>query len=163
MNQAKTIKLLGKLGLYLAIFGLQFALIRNLDLDRFSVKKSDLERPEAANQTAMSKNYLPEINDKKPKKVVYLTVTAYSSTVDQTDADPFTTASGTKVREGIIAHNYLPMGTKVKFPEAFGGQVFTVEDRLNQRFTSYYHADLWLPSRDSAKNWGAKMLKMEIL
>ena len=48
--------------------------------------------------------------------------TAYSSTPDQTDSTPFTTASGTQVRDGIIAANFYigrggePFWTPVKIP-----------------------------------------------
>lgn len=107
---------------------------------------------------------LPEIKDKpRPaaKRVVNLTVTAYSSTPDQTDGDPFTTASGSKVRNGVIAANFLPMGTNVRFPEKFGDKIFVVEDRMHPRHR--YMADIWMPSREQAKQWGAKYLKMEIL
>lgn len=106
----------------------------------------------------------PEIPDKpRPvaKKVVNITVTAYSSTVDQCGADPFTTASGTKVRDGIIAANFLPIGTKVRIPEKFGDKIFVVEDRMHAKY--WYHADIWMPSREQAKEWGAKYLKIEIL
>src|SRR3989338_9188671 len=51
-----------------------------------------------------------------------LTVTAYSSSVDETDSTPFVTASGTKTRDGVIASNLFPFGTQVKIPEFFGDQ-----------------------------------------
>lgn len=107
---------------------------------------------------------LPEIPDKpKPvvKKVVNITVTAYSSTVDQCGADPFTTASGTKVRDGVIAANFLPIGAKVRIPEKFGDKIFVVEDRMHAKY--WYHADIWMPSREQAREWGVKYLKVEIL
>lgn len=106
----------------------------------------------------------PEIPDKpKPeaKKVVNITVTAYSSTVDQCGLDPFTTASGTKVKDGIIAANFLPIGTKVRIPEKFGDKIFVVEDRMHAKY--WYHADIWMPSRELAKEWGVKYLEVEIL
>ncbi len=104
----------------------------------------------------------PEVEEYQVKKVIRLTVTAYSSTVDQTDSDPFTTASGSKVHDGTLAHNFLPFGTRVRFPDIFGDKVFVVEDRLHPG-KGYYIADLWVPSRDEAKQWGARVLKMEIL
>jgi len=107
---------------------------------------------------------LPEIKDKpKPqaKKIIHLTVTAYSSTPDQTDSDPFTTASGSKVRDGVIATNFLPFGTKVRIPDKFGDKIFVVEDRMHSRY--WYMADIWMPNRQVAKEWGAKYLKMEVL
>lgn len=107
-------------------------------------------------------NRLPEVEDQPVRRVIRLTVTAYSSTVDQTDGDPFTTASGSRVRDGIIAYNYLPFGTRVRFPDIFGDKVFVVQDRLNAR-AGQYLADIWMPSREQAKQWGHKVLRMEIL
>lgn len=93
----------------------------------------------------------------KYKKMV--TVTAYSSTVDQTDSTPFITASGTHVHDGTIAANFLKFGTKVKFPSLYGDKIFTVEDRMK----SDYKVDIWFPTRQEAKNFGVKRVEMEIL
>ncbi|MFA6272637.1 MAG: hypothetical protein WC693_06110 [Patescibacteria group bacterium] len=114
--------------------------------------------------TAMSDTFeqLPIASEKEAKKSFYLTVTAYSSTVDQCDSDPFTTASGETVHDGIIAYNYLPFGTKVRFPEIFPGKVFEVQDRLRAG-SSVYLADIWMSSREEAIRWGAKVIKIEVL
>lgn len=115
-------------------------------------------------QSVESKREIFEMNNKpemKIKKTIEITVTAYSSTYDQTDGDPFTTASGTKVRDGVIAANFLPMGTRVRMPEYFGDKIFVVEDRMHPRH--WYMADIWMPSREQAKEWGARYLEMEIL
>lgn len=93
----------------------------------------------------------------KNKKLVL--VTAYSSTVDQTDSTPFITASGTHVHDGTIAANFLKFGTKVKFPSLYGDKIFTVEDRMK----SNYKVDIWFPTRQEAKNFGVKRVEMEIL
>ncbi|HGY12458.1 MAG TPA: hypothetical protein ENK36_08880 [Desulfobacterales bacterium] len=107
---------------------------------------------------------LPEITDKpqpETKRSLNITVTAYSSTPDQTSGDPFITASGSRVRNGVIAANFLPIGTKVRFPEHFGNEIFVVEDRMHQRY--WQKADIWMPTRDEAKEWGVKYTKIEIL
>lgn len=103
-------------------------------------------------------------SDPEPKVVRKLPVivTAYSSTSWETDDDPFITAAGTMVREGIIANNLLPFGTKVRLPEIYGERVFTVEDRMNQR-KGYYHFDIWFPSYWEAKEFGAKNTYIEVL
>src|SRR3990167_1248447 len=44
----------------------------------------------------------------------YVTITAYSSTPEETDSTPFITASGTHVRDGVVAANFLPLGTDRK-------------------------------------------------
>ena len=69
----------------------------------------------------------------QPKKIMVVLATAYSSTPDQTDATPFITAWNTRVRDGILAANFLPFGTLVKIPEVFGDKIFVVEDRMHQR------------------------------
>jgi len=89
-------------------------------------------------------------------------VTAYSSSPGETDGDPYITASGTLVRDGIVANNLLPFGTKVRLPEIFGNKVFVVEDRMNWR-KGYYHVDVWFPSRQEALAFGSKLTEMEIL
>lgn len=91
-----------------------------------------------------------------------ITVTAYSSTPDQTDDSPFITASGVWVYDGIVASNFLAFGTKVRFPELFRDKVFTVDDKMNERFTNT-RVDIWFPDRESAKEFGIKETVMEIL
>ena len=105
-------------------------------------------------------NSLPEIADLEPKMVRWVTVTAYSSTVDQCDDSPFITANGTWVYDGLVATNFLPFGTKVKFPDYFGDKVFTVDDRMNSKYT--YRFDVWMPTRQEAKEFGVQYLKVEI-
>ena len=91
----------------------------------------------------------------------WVTVTAYSSTVDQCDSSPFITANGTRVRDGIIATNALAFGTKVKFPSVYGDKIFTVEDRMNKRY--YDRADIWFETREEAKMFGIKKLEMVVV
>ena len=87
-------------------------------------------------------------------------MTAYSSTPDQTDSTPFITANGSHVRDGIVAANFLPFGTKVRIPEVFGDKVFSVEDRMNARY--YYKMDVWMPTYEEARDFGLKYVEVEI-
>ena len=87
--------------------------------------------------------------------------TAYSSTPDQTDSTPFTTASGKRVRDGFIAANFLKFGTKVQIPELYGDKVFVVEDRMHPRFNEY--VDIWFPDRRSALKFGKKEVEIVVL
>lgn len=105
---------------------------------------------------------LPEIADTPAKRSIRLSVTAYSSTVDQTDGDPFTAASGAKVFDGMVAYNSLPFGTKVRFPEYYGDKVFVVLDRMHAS-KGHYIADIWMETREQAKQWGVRVTTMEIL
>lgn len=95
-------------------------------------------------------------------KVIKVVVTAYSSTPDQTDDTPFTTASGKQVTDGIIANNMLPFGTKVMIPELYGDKIFVVEDRMNKK-KSDYHIDIWMPDRTLALNFGVKTAEIQVL
>jgi len=100
----------------------------------------------------------PEVVVKKMKVIA----TAYSSSPEETDETPFVTANGTQVKEGIIANNLLPFGTKVRIPEIYGDKVFIVEDRMNWR-KGYYHVDIWFPSKEEAKIFGAQRTLIEVL
>lgn len=91
----------------------------------------------------------------------WVTVTAYSSTPDQTDSTPFITASGTGVRDGIIACNFLRFGTRVRFPDIYGDKVFVVEDRMALK--NNHKIDIWFETRDDAKQFGVQKLKVEVL
>ena len=97
-------------------------------------------------------------NKTTTKRTKLVLVTAYSSTVDQTDSTPFITANGTHVHDGTIAANFLKFGTKVKFPSLYGDKIFTVEDRMK----SDYKVDIWFPTRQEALNFGAKRVEIEI-
>ncbi len=88
-------------------------------------------------------------------------ITAYSSTPDQTDDTPFITASGTRVRDGIVATNLLPFGTKIQIPELFGDKVFTVEDRMHERKTN--NVDIWMETRSEALRFGVAYSKILVL
>ena len=77
------------------------------------------------------------------------TLYAYSSTPDQTNGDPFITASGERVRSGIVANNCLPFGTQVEF----NGQFYTVQDRMHSRY-GCESFDVWFPSRAEAIQFG---------
>ncbi|MFH1968066.1 MAG: hypothetical protein ABIJ84_01620 [bacterium] len=95
-----------------------------------------------------------------PKKTMQVTVSAYSSTKDQTDGDPYLTAIGTPVRDGIIAANFLPIGTVVRFPDQFGEKIFVVEDRMHEKYG--LQVDIWMSNQEEAKKFGIQYLKMEI-
>ena len=97
----------------------------------------------------------------KPKKAYLVAATAYSSTPEQTDRTPFITASGIHVREGVAAANFLPFGTVFKIPELFGDKTFVVEDRMNSRY--WLNIDIWFPEKELAKEFGVKVVKIEIV
>ena len=85
----------------------------------------------AQDNTILSKS--SSIETSQINKKIKMTITAYSSTPEQTDSTPFVTASGSMVRDGIVANNLLSFGTKVKIPELYGDKVFVVEDRMHSK------------------------------
>jgi len=104
----------------------------------------------------------PAIPDPKVIKKMNVVITAYSSTIQETDESPFLTASGSYVKEGIVANNLLPFGTRIRIPEIYGDKIFIVQDRLNPR-AGFYHIDIWFPSHQEAENFGAKRTYIEVL
>src|SRR3989338_11670642 len=90
----------------------------------------------------------------------WVTATAYNSMESQTDSSPWITASGTRCRKGVIASNFLPMGTKVKI-EGFGEQIFVVEDRMNKRYNK--RIDIWFLKYNDARKFGVRKIKFHVL
>ena len=95
-----------------------------------------------------------------------VTVTAYSSTRDQTDSTPFVTASNTRVRPGIVAlsrdllREFTPgapfsYGDRV---EIEGVGTFLVEDTMHKRYEK--RVDIWFASRAAARRWGRRDLTL---
>ena len=94
-------------------------------------------------------------------KTLKVWMTAYSSDPDETDSTPFITASGSHVRPGVAAANFLPFGTKFRIPELFGNKIFVIEDRMHSRFSN--RVDIWFETKENAKNFGKQFSKIEIL
>ena len=124
------------------------------------------ERPPERLAMIGENSLLPISNPSEPEpqvaQKIRVVVTAYSSTPAQTDDNPYITAAGTWVKEGIIANNLLPFGTKIRIPELYGDKIFVVEDRMHRK-KGYYHVDIWFASYGEAKNFGAKRTFIEVL
>ena len=89
-----------------------------------------------------------------------VTATAYNSLASQTDNTPWITAAGTHCREGVIAANHLPIGTKVII-EGFPNRIFVVEDRMNRRYKK--RIDIWFRSYRDARQFGRRKIKYHVL
>lgn len=95
-------------------------------------------------------------------KTYQVDVTQYNSEAGQTDSTPDITADGSKTRPGIIAANFLPFNTKVRFPELFGDRVFEVHDRMNPRYN--LRTDIWVENKKDALQFGLKRnVKVEVV
>jgi|YelNatPaOPRAMG01_1025707.scaffolds.fasta_scaffold06605_9 3D (Asp-Asp-Asp) domain-containing protein len=122
-----------------------------------NLKPSDSSQLITTDQTFLLPLKLQTVKERR-----WVTVTGYSSTVEETDEDPFITASGKWVADGFVASNALPFGTQIRFPELFPNKIFIVEDRMNQRYDEE-HIDIWFNSKELAKEFGVKYTLMEIL
>ncbi len=96
--------------------------------------------------------------------------TAYNSTPGQTDSSPYITATGTRVRSGVVALSRdllarFPYGTRITIEDLSGryssvlrGRVFVVEDTMHPRIGNT--VDVWMGSRSEAMAWGARNIRI---
>jgi len=84
--------------------------------------------------------------------------TAYNATVSQTDSSPTITASNKKVKDGIVANNCLPFGTKIRVND----RVFEIQDRMNKRY-GCKNFDIYMHEYDDAVTFGKQTLKYELI
>ena len=92
-------------------------------------------------------------------KVVMAEVSAYTSSPDETWGDPFITASGERVRAGIVA-----CPTKHKFGTIveIEGKEYVCTDRMNARYRDREVYDIWMESKESAYKWGRREVVIKI-
>lgn len=83
---------------------------------------------------------------------------AYASSPYQTDSTPCVTAAGTRVRPGVVATNFLPLGAILEI----NGEQYIVEDRMNSRYDGYY-LDIWFPSTSSALEFGRRSIDVTVV
>jgi 3D (Asp-Asp-Asp) domain-containing protein len=109
---------------------------------------------------------ISQTSQNKPELGVLETIqvmaTGYSSSIWETDDTPHITASGSQTRDGVVASNLLPFGTKLRVPEYFGSKIFVVEDRMNSRMNDF-QIDIWFPSSWQARQFGVKYTYIETL
>lgn len=117
--------------------------------------------PTTAAQSDFSGYTLPERATPSPV-LVTVDATAYTSSVEECDSDPFTTADGSTTRDGIIATNFLPFNTKIRIPSVFGNRVFEVHDRMNARY--WKRIDVWMSDKGEMRKFGLhKNISIEIV
>ncbi len=136
-----------------------------------------------------SKFPVAEERVQSPVRTLRVIATAYSSDPGQTDDSPCNPAMWSYnlcehyLKYGIedtIAANFLPLGTRIRFPDIYGEKVFTVRDRMNARYNydvlGYYRVDFYKAAaaengemdapaaRQKALDFGLKRnLKLEVL
>ncbi|MDI6785484.1 MAG: 3D domain-containing protein [bacterium] len=105
-----------------------------------------------------TKHTLKKYYDKK----YYVTATAYTPSIFECDSSPFITASGRKVRDGMIAvsrdlYKILPFGSKVRIKN----KIYIVEDLMNKRWKKRIDFFMW--SKESARTFGKRSVVIEVL
>ena len=109
--------------------------------------------------------HIVSLNHKTKTEILKLYVTAYSSTLEQTDSTPCIAASGYDLckhnKENVVACNFLPYGTKVIFPDLDPEKVYIVVDRMHERYNS--RLDIWMKDTAAAKKFGLKYLRVAII
>lgn len=97
-----------------------------------------------------------------PYRTVLASVSGYSSSPDQTDAEPLITANGDTVGFGTIAcPSEFAFGTKIKI----NGKEYRCNDRMNKRYRNSsepYYFDIWFESRSEAVEFGRQNLEVKV-
>jgi len=93
----------------------------------------------------------------EPGSGLTVSSTAYAPSPYQTDATPCITAAGTRVRPGVVAANFLPLGTLLQI----GNDVYIVEDRMNPRYPN--SIDIFFASTSEALEFGSKELDIIVI
>jgi 3D (Asp-Asp-Asp) domain-containing protein len=89
---------------------------------------------------------------------IHAEVTAYSSSPDETWGDPFVTASGRPVGDGVIAcPRRFAFGTKFRIDS----RTYVCWDRLHPKYDDRF--DIWKPSKQEALEFGRRRLVVEVL
>lgn len=103
--------------------------------------------------------YVREVEPEPAHILVNATITAYSSSPDETDDTPFLTASGNLVKHGTLAcPSKYKFGTNILIE----GKKYTCEDRMNKRFRNTERFDIWVGSKEDAYKWGKRELTIKV-
>lgn len=95
-----------------------------------------------------------------PAEIVLAEVSAYTSSPEETDEDPFTTANGDRVGPGTIAcPSRFPFGTKLLIEK----REYTCNDRMNARYRETNHFDIWFETKAQAIEFGRKKLEVAVI
>lgn len=91
--------------------------------------------------------------------VIQAEVSAYTASVEETDSEPLITASGARVRKGLIAcPAWLEFGTRVEI----NGEMYDCQDVMNLRYRYKKNFDIFMETKEEAKSWGRKQIQIKI-
>lgn len=92
-------------------------------------------------------------------------ITAYTSSVDETDDNPFENASGTRPQKGSIAcPASIPFGAKVfLFTSTSTPPIeYQCDDRMAAKYRDTMRFDIWLETKEEAFEFGRQELQVVI-
>ena len=95
----------------------------------------------SVNTTSTNTNKVNSTNKKGTP--VSMTLTFYGDGADENGGYAGITASGQKLRDGMVASNYYPFGTKFEL----NGKIYTVSDRGGSGFNGPNNLDVFVPRR----------------
>lgn len=102
---------------------------------------------------------IPEPEPPPIHNVVMAEVSAYTSSIDETDETPDITASGERTRDGVAAcPSRYKFGTKIEI----GGKEYVCLDRMNARYRDGNYFDIWIEGKKEALEWGRRTLSVNI-
>lgn len=95
-----------------------------------------------------------------PHEFVRAEVSAYTSSVDETDDTPWINAAGTRPGPGSIAcPARYEFGTKVIIEE----RTYVCDDRMHKKYASGDYFDVWFLYKRDAFNWGRRNIEIIVL
>ncbi|MEF2277738.1 hypothetical protein V3W47_05450 [Deinococcus sp. YIM 134068] len=145
------------------------AQVRSAQIARAQAQAAQQARTRAVEQAQAQQAQTVAVGRRTGRSVV-ARATAYNSTPGQTDSTPFITATGTRVRNGVVALSRdllrtFPYGSKITIEDLSGrtgnllrGQVFSVEDTMAARKVG--SVDIWMASRTQAIRFGARQVRI---
>lgn len=153
--------------IFVLVIGVGLALYLDQRIETVSAGQAQnthylLETMEAVTQNLEAIFHLKKATTVEDVQV--LTVTAYTPSPDETDSDPYITASMVQVRPGCLAVSRdlfadgWVFGKKV-YIEGLG--IFTILDLMNPRYEKRVDVLLW--SKEDAKQFGRKELAAALL
>ena len=93
------------------------------------------------------------------KLTINANVSAYTSSADETDENPWENAAGTRPGPGSLAcPSRFALGTEF----VIEGEVYTCDDRMNKRYRDGNHFDVWVESKEEAYEFGRQELTITV-
>jgi len=137
------------------------------DAQLLAVKEENKKEEKEESKKEEKEESKKEEKEEEVAKEMWVALTAYAPLDPGAiegmcySGNPAITASGTNVREGVVATNLFDFGTRIRIPSLFGDRIFVVEDRMSSRFTNT--VDIFVHSRQEASSFGRKGATIEVL